>query len=182
MDINSQCRYNPRGVGIQLSWGVSRYRVDGQLLLILFSILLSGGAVARLLEARGDAGPPYRCDSCTEPHSQLYKPLLFLTFGGMCSWRSFAVARVFALVVRCRIMMLFVYSRVGKNRDTRRGTPAGAGAGRTVVHLTFLFSQKIIAVRSANCIYRPVMHSKFISLVTCYSYCKCVLIPQQKTS
>jgi hypothetical protein len=25
---------------------------------------------------------------------------------------------VFALVVRCRIMMLFVYSRVGKNRDS----------------------------------------------------------------
>jgi len=40
--------------------------------------------VARLLEARGAAGPPYRCDSCTEPNSQLYKPLLFLTFGGMC--------------------------------------------------------------------------------------------------
>ena len=31
------------------------------------------------------------------------------------------MARVFALVVRCRIMMLFVYSRVGKNRDTIRG-------------------------------------------------------------
>ena len=38
-----------------------------------------------------------------------------------------AVARVFALVVRCRIMMLFVYSRVGKNRDTRRECPAEAG-------------------------------------------------------
>jgi hypothetical protein len=41
------------------------------------------------------------------------------------------VARVFALVVRCRIMMLFVYCRVGKNRDTmgsaprERGRPAG---------------------------------------------------------
>jgi len=32
------------------------------------------------------------------------------------------VARVFALVMRCSDMMLFVYSRVGKNRDTR-GSP-----------------------------------------------------------
>ena len=45
----------------------------------------------------------------------------------MCSWRRVAVARVFALVVRCSVMMLFVYSRVGKNRDTRRECPAGAG-------------------------------------------------------
>src|SRR5690606_9198131 len=51
-----------------------------------------------------------------------------LTFGGMCSWRRVAVARVFALVVRCRVMRLLLYSRVGKNRDTRRGSPAGAGA------------------------------------------------------
>jgi len=53
------------------------------------------------------------------------------TFGGMWRWRRVAVARVFALVVRSRVMMLFVYSRVGKNRDTRgsapreRGRPAG---------------------------------------------------------
>ena len=56
---------------------------------------------------------------------------LLVTFGGMWRWRRVAVARVFALVVRCRVMMLFVYSRVGKNRDTRgsapreRGRPAG---------------------------------------------------------
>ena len=72
------------------------------------------------------------------------------------------MARVFALVVRCRVMMLFVYSRVGKNRDIRRGSPAGAGAGRTADHLAFLFSQKILAVRSGNCIYRPVRCSLFI--------------------
>ena len=47
---------------------------------------------------------------------------LCLTFGGMCSWRRVAVARVFALVVRCRIKRLLLYSRVGKNRDTR-GSP-----------------------------------------------------------
>jgi len=37
------------------------------------------------------------------------------------------VARVFALVVRCRYIRLLLYSRVGKNRDTRRECPAGAG-------------------------------------------------------
>ena len=30
----------------------------------------------------------------------------------------------------------FVYYRVGKNRDTSRGTPAGAGAGRGASHKT----------------------------------------------
>ena len=74
----------------------------------------------------------------------------------MWRWRRVAVARVFALVVRCRVKRLVVYSRVGKNRDTRRGSPARAGAGRTADHLTGLFSQKVLAVRSANDIYRPV--------------------------
>ena len=73
-----------------------------------------------------------------------------------------AVARVFALVVRCRIMLLLLHSRVGKNRDTKRGSPAGAGAGRTADHLAVLFSQKVLAVRSANDIYRPVMGSSII--------------------
>jgi hypothetical protein len=50
----------------------------------------------------------------------------------MWRWRRVAVARVFALVVRCRVMMLFVYYCVGKNRDTKRESPAGAGAGRLV--------------------------------------------------
>ena len=81
---------------------------------------------------------------------------LQLTFGGMWRWRRVAVARVFALVVRCRVMQLLLYSRVGKNRDTRRGSPAGAGAGRTADHLAVLFSQKVLEVRSANDIYRPV--------------------------
>ena len=39
----------------------------------------------------------------------------------MWSWRRVAVARVFALVVRCRIMRLLLYSRVSKNRDTIEG-------------------------------------------------------------
>ena len=54
----------------------------------------------------------------------------------MCSWRRVAVARVFALVLRCRVMRLLLYSRVGKNRDTRRESPAGAGAGRGASHKT----------------------------------------------
>ncbi len=37
--------------------------------------------------------------------------------------------------------------------------PGGAGAGRTAGHLTFLFSQKVLAVRSSNDTYRPVRDS-----------------------
>ena len=47
-----------------------------------------------------------------------------------------------------------------KNRDTRRESPAGAGAGRTADHLAVLFSQKVLAVRKANDIYRPVSTSE----------------------
>ena len=44
----------------------------------------------------------------------------------MCSWRRVGVARVFALRGRRpRIMRLVQYSRVGKNRDTMKGKPAG---------------------------------------------------------
>ena len=65
----------------------------------------------------------------------------------MWRWRRVAVARVFAHVVRCRIMILIVYSSVGKNRDTRRGSPAGAGAACAASHRTVLFSQKILAAQ-----------------------------------
>jgi len=34
------------------------------------------------------------------------------------------------------VMMLFVYSRVGKTGDTRWESPAGAGAGRGASHKT----------------------------------------------
>jgi hypothetical protein len=49
--------------------------------------------------------------------------------------RSIAVARVFALVVRWRIMLLIVYSRVGKNRDTKGG---GLDSGNRKVY-TLMF-------------------------------------------
>ena len=39
--------------------------------------------------------------------------------------------------------------------------PAVPGADRTASHKTILFSQKVLAVRKANCIYRPVSHSTF---------------------
>jgi len=41
-------------------------------------------------------------------------PILLPTFGGMWRWRRVAVARVFALVVRCRVMMLFVFFALAK--------------------------------------------------------------------
>ena len=42
-----------------------------------------------------------------------------------------AVARVFARMLRCWVKRLVVYSRDGKNRDTRRGvSPAVPGAAR----------------------------------------------------
>jgi len=88
----------------------------------------------------------------------------------MWRWRRVAVARVFALVVRCRIIQLVVYSRVGKNRDTRRESPAGAGAARTADHLTVLFSQKVLAVRSANDIYRPVSTRIVLATVPIVTY------------
>jgi len=51
------------------------------------------------------------------------------TFGGMwrwsASWRT--VARVFALVVRCRVNQLSLNSRVGKNRDTKGSAPRERG-------------------------------------------------------
>ena len=65
----------------------------------------------------------------------------------MWRWRRVAVARVFALVVRSRVMQLVVYSRVGKNRDTRREFPAAAGAACAASHRTVLFSQKILAAQ-----------------------------------
>jgi len=65
----------------------------------------------------------------------------------MWRWLRVAVARIFALVVRCRVVRLLLYSRVGKNRDTRRETPAGAGAACAASHITNLLSQKILAAQ-----------------------------------
>ena len=93
---------------------------------------------------------------------------LCLTFGGMWRWRRVAVARVFALVVRCRVMMLFLYSRVGKNRDTRRESPAGAGAACAAGHITVLFKPENSRGTEANDIYRPVRHWHLFDFVGRY--------------
>jgi len=74
----------------------------------------------------------------------------------MCSWRSIAVARVFALVVRCRIMRLLLYSRVGKNRDTG-GSPRRE-LGRPAPPLKVIhFDQKILAVQ------KPIAYTDLLS-------------------
>ena len=70
--------------------------------------------------------------------------------GGMCFCRLAWQAQSFS-----KLLMVIR----GKNHDTRRESPAGAGAGRTADHLTVLFSQKVLAVRKANDIYRPVRPS-----------------------
>jgi len=55
--------------------------------------------------------------------------IFVLTFGGMWSWSASwrAVARAFAMVVRCGVKRLLLYSHVGKNRDTSGECPVGAG-------------------------------------------------------
>jgi len=88
---------------------------------------------------------------------------LVLTFGGMWRWRRVAVARVFALVVRCRVIRLLLYSRVGKNRDTRRGSPAGAGAACTAIEGLSSLPQYSRGAE-ANCIYRFVSYSSCINV------------------
>jgi len=72
------------------------------------------------------------------------------------------VARVFALVVRCRIRLLLLYSRDGKNRDTWRGSPAGAGAACTAIEGLSSRPQYSRGAE-ANCIYRPVSSRLFIA-------------------
>ena len=51
--------------------------------------------------------------------------------------------------------VICLFSRWQKPRH-QEGVPGGS-RGRTAGHLMILFSQKVLAVRKANCIYRPVM-------------------------
>ena len=80
--------------------------------------------------------------------------LCHLTFGGMCSWHRVAMVRrapyrsanwrrgrgVFALVVRCRVMRLLVYSRVCKNCDPPAGGSHLREQGRALASATNLSS------------------------------------------
>ena len=81
----------------------------------------------------------------------------------MCLLPCVAVARVFALVVRCRVIRLVVYSRVGKNRDTMRESPAAAGAACAAGHKAFLFRQKVLAAQKAMT-YTDLLATGFILL------------------
>jgi len=93
-----------------------------------------------------------------------------ITFGGMCSWRRVAVARVFALVVRCRVMRLIVYSRVGKNRDTSGGPRREPGRPAPPLKL-FNFDQKILAVQ------KPIAYTDLLASVLIQPTKNCIGIP-----
>jgi len=82
---------------------------------------------------------------------QLVCPALVVTFGGMWRWSA-----SWRTVARCA-----PYRTQWGRGVTWRESPAGAWAARTAGYLTVLFSQKILAVRRGNCIYRPVGLSYF---------------------
>ena len=83
--------------------------------------------------------------------------LLALTFGGMCSWRRVAVARVFALVVRCRDMMLLRYILALAKTVTPGGRPR-LEPGRPVPPARLvLFSQTILAANRRQWTYTALL-------------------------
>ncbi len=82
----------------------------------------------------------------------------------MWRWRRVAVARVFALVVRCRVMMLFVHSRVGKNRDTGGSPRREPGRPAPPLKL-FFFDQKILTVQ------KPIAYTDLLALVHLFLHC-----------
>jgi hypothetical protein len=58
------------------------------------------------------AGKGGKSLACATAFNLLINSALQLTFGGMWRWRRVAVARVFALVVRCRVMIVItLFSR-----------------------------------------------------------------------
>ena len=97
--------------------------------------------------------------SSIAPNVRRYVALAFRCIGTVARRAPYRLKwgrGVFALVVRCRVMTLFVYSHVGKNpvgltsyrragrRDTRREPPAGAGMVCAASHRTVIFYQKIL--------------------------------------
>ena len=81
----------------------------------------------------------------------------------MWRWRRVAVARVFALVVRCRIMRLLLYTRVGKNRDTG-GSPRRCRGGLCRQPHNYPFKSENSRGTEANDIYRPVSGRLFVTI------------------
>jgi hypothetical protein len=75
---------------------------------------------------------------------------------GCC--RRVAVARVFALVVRCRVKRLLLFSRVGKNRDTG-GSPRRCRGGLCRCTPNDPLWLEISRGTEGNAIYRPVRDS-----------------------
>ena len=73
------------------------------------------------------------------------------------------MARVFALVVRYRIMMLFVYSRVGKNRDTSGGPRREPGRPAPPLKV-FNVDQKILAVQ------KPIAYTDLLAVGCLFFY------------
>ena len=84
-----------------------------------------------------------------------------VTFGGMWRWRRVAVARVFALVVRCRVKRLLLYSRVGKNRDTSGGPRREPGRPAPPLKV-FHFDQNILAVQ------KPIAYTDLLGIVAAF--------------
>lgn len=79
----------------------------------------------------------------------------------MCSWRRVAVARVFALVVRCSVIWLLLYSRVGKNRDTSGGPRREPGRPAPPLKI-FHFDQKMLAVQ------KPIAYTDLLVVAVNY--------------
>ncbi len=82
----------------------------------------------------------------------------------MCSWRSFGVACVFAgWLGELSLSLNYLWS-LGAKTMTPRGSPRREPGQPAPPLKVFHFDQKILAVRKANCIYRPVGGSYFISV------------------
>ena len=89
--------------------------------------------------------------------------VLSTTFGGMWRWRRVAVARVFALVVRWRDMMVITLFSRWQKPWHQEGVPGGSRGRPWRKPQNRLFSYPIVAPRSANDIYRPVSPSELLS-------------------
>ena len=59
---------------------------------------------------------------------------------------------------------VITFSRVGKNRDTTRESPAAAGAACAASHRTVLFSQKFLAAQ------KPMTYTDLLPAVFIYYF------------
>ena len=82
-----------------------------------------------------------------------------LTFGGMCMLAQSRGGACFCTRGAMQGYGVVLFILAFAKTVTPAVIPGGAGAGRTAGHLTFRFSQKVLAVRSSNDTYRPVRDS-----------------------